>query len=144
MLTDASAVTTWLLLCGAILAEVTGTMSLRAAVDDSVWLAVVPVAYLITFVLLGLVLRTGMPIGVAYGIWGAAGVSLTAVLGALLFDEVLSGVAIVGIGLIIVGVVLVETGSRAPAGDGNGDGPRDGRRDGPRGGGGFDDEVSVS
>ena len=91
-------------------------MALRATVDSVAWMPLVPVAYLITFVLLGLVLRAGMPIGVAYGIWGAAGVSLTAVLGAILFDELLGASAIIGIGLIIVGVVLVETGSRHPAG----------------------------
>lgn len=108
---------TWLLLSGAILAEITGTMSLRASVDSSAWMPLVPVAYLAAFVLLGLVLRAGMPIGVAYGIWGAAGVSLTALLGAVLFDEFLSGAGIAGIGLIIVGVVLVETGSRSPVGD---------------------------
>lgn len=118
MLTDArapSAISTWLLLSGAILAEVTGTMALRATVDTVAWMPLVPAAYLVTFVLLGMVLRAGMPIGVAYGIWGAAGVSLTAVLGALLFDELLGASAIVGIGLIIVGVVLVETGARLPA-----------------------------
>lgn len=107
--------TRWLLLGGAILAEVTGTMSLRAAVEQPIWIPVVIVAYLVAFTLLGLVLRAGVPIGIAYGIWGAAGVALTAVLGMAIFDEMLSGTAIAGIGLIIVGVVLVETGSpRAP------------------------------
>lgn len=106
---------TWLLLGAAIVAEVVGTMSLRGAVDSAAWLPLIPVAYLTAFVLLGMVLRAGVPIGVAYGIWGAAGVSLTAVLGALLFDELLGASAIVGIGLIIVGVVLVETGARLPA-----------------------------
>lgn len=107
---------TWLMLSGAIVAEVIGTMALRAAVDSPAWMALVPVAYLTAFALLGLVLRSGMPIGVAYGIWGAAGVSLTAVLGAALFDELLGLPAIAGIGLIIVGVVLVESGSRSPSG----------------------------
>lgn len=101
----------WLLLGGAILAEVTGTMSLRAAVDQPAWIPVVIIAYLVAFTLLGLVLRAGVPIGIAYGIWGAAGVALTAVLGMGIFDEMLSGTAIAGIGLIIVGVVLVETGT---------------------------------
>src|SRR5699024_3340041 len=85
--TPAPSPRTWLMLFGAICAEVTGTMALRATVDSAAWLPLVPAAYLVCFLLLGLVLRTGMPIGVAYGIWGAAGVSLTAVLGAVLFDE---------------------------------------------------------
>ena len=99
------------LLGGAIAAEVVGTMSLRAVVDRPGWVPVVVVAYLAAFVLLGLALRSGIPVGTAYGIWGACGVALTAVLGALLFAEALGPVTIAGIALIIAGVVLVETGS---------------------------------
>lgn len=106
--------TKWLLLAGAIVAEVTGTMALRATVDHAAWIPLVVAGYLTAFVLLGLTLRTGVPIGVAYGIWGAAGVALTAVLGALIFGELLSIAAIAGIGLIIAGVVLVETGAHRP------------------------------
>lgn len=51
-----------------------------------------------------------MAIGVAYGIWGAVGVALTAVLGAVVFGETLSLTSAVGIGVIIVGVLVVETG----------------------------------
>ncbi|MDI2098684.1 DMT family transporter [Ruicaihuangia caeni] len=101
----------WLLLSAAILTEVVGTLALRATVDDAVWMPVVIVTYAAAFVLLGLALRAGMPVGIAYGIWGACGVALTAVLAAVLFDELLSGPAIVGILLIIVGVVVVEMGS---------------------------------
>lgn len=101
---------TWLLLGGAILAEVTGTMLLRASVDDPILTVAVVVAYLIAFVLLGLTLRSGLPVGIAYGIWGAVGVALTAVLGVLLFDEALGVRAVVGIGVIVLGVLVVETG----------------------------------
>lgn len=102
----------WMLLSGAIIAEVFGTLSLRAAVEHPGWTAVVVAAYLAAFGLLGLALRTGMPIGVAYGIWGAAGVALVAILGAVVFDEALSAQAIIGIVVIIAGVFIVETGSR--------------------------------
>lgn len=101
----------WALLSGAIASEVTATMALRAAVDSRAWLPLVVAGYLLAFALLGLVLREGVPIGVAYGIWGAAGVALTAVLGAALFGELLSPTVVAGIALIIVGVVLVESGS---------------------------------
>lgn len=105
---------TWLLLIVAIACEVTGTMSLRAAVDEPAWVITVVLGYTGTFVLLAAVLRRGMPIGVAYGIWGATGVALTAVLGALLFGETLTGPAIAGIACIIVGVALIEAGSHGP------------------------------
>lgn len=98
------------LLGGAIVAEVTGTMLLRASVDHSAWAVGVVIAYIGAFVLLGLTLRRGMPVGIAYGIWGAVGVALTALLGAVLFDETLGVRGILGIGVIVVGVLVVETG----------------------------------
>jgi small multidrug resistance pump len=62
----------WVLLTAAIITEVAATLSLRASQDNPAWLAVVVVGYLIAFVLLSLVLRAGMAVGVAYGIWGAS------------------------------------------------------------------------
>lgn len=105
----------WLLLAAAILAEVLGTLALRASVDDAGWIPVVAVCYLVAFALLGLTLRAGMPVGAAYGIWGATGVALVAAFGGVVFGEHLSPSAVVGIALIVVGVVLVETGSRGHA-----------------------------
>lgn len=104
----------WGLLGGAILAEVAGTLMLRATVDHPGWTPAVVASYLLAFTLLGLTLRAGMSIGAAYGIWGATGVALVAALGTVLFDEPLSITAIAGIALIMVGVVLVETGARRP------------------------------
>ena len=69
--------------------------------------------YVGAFTLLALVLREGMALGVAYGIWGAMGVALTAVLAALLFGQPLTGVMILGLALIIGGVLTVELGSQA-------------------------------
>lgn len=106
----------WLLLAGAILAEVAGTLTLRATVEHPAWTPAVVVSYVLAFLLLGLTLRTGMPVGVVYGIWGASGVALVALLGTVLFDEMLSVGALIGIAVIIAGVALVETGSR-PAPD---------------------------
>jgi small multidrug resistance pump len=62
-------------------------------------------------VFLTFVLRDGMPVGVAYGIWAASGTALTAALAAVLFDDPFTTPVIVGIGLIIIGVLLVEFGS---------------------------------
>jgi len=105
-------VRTWLLLAGAVATEVTGSLSLRAAVDHPGWYAVVTVGYVAAFTLLAAVLRRGMPLGVAYGIWGATGVALTAVLSAAIFGEPFTPVMTVGIALIIGGVLLVEVGSQ--------------------------------
>jgi small multidrug resistance pump len=100
----------WLLLAGAILTEVAGSLSLKAALDQPAFYVVVVVGYLTAFVLLWLALRDGMPVGVAYGVWAAFGVALTAVFSSLLFGEALTPVMLVGIGLVIAGVLCVELG----------------------------------
>jgi small multidrug resistance pump len=107
--------TKWFLLAGAILSEVAGSLSMKAAVGHPGWYAVVVVGYATSFVFLDRVLRAGMPLGVAYGIWGALGVALTAGLSAALFGETLTGVMIVGIVLVIAGVTCIEFGHGKPA-----------------------------
>lgn len=109
----------WVLLAGAISTEVVATLSLRAFQDNPAWLGVVVPGYVASFVLLTFVLRAGMPIGVAYGIWGASGTALTAALAAVVFDDPFTVPIIVGIGFIVIGVLLVEFGShRAESGAG--------------------------
>ena len=110
----------WVYLGAAILSEVTAALSMQAAVGQPGWYALVVAGYLASFVLLIQVLRAGMAIGVAYGIWGASGVALTAVLAAVLFDQALTPVMLGGIAIIVAGVLLVEIGSqRALAARGN-------------------------
>jgi small multidrug resistance pump len=105
----------WALLLGAIFTEVAATLSLRASQDHSAWLVVVIVGYVASFALLTFVLRAGMPVGVAYGIWGALGTAVTAVLAAVFFGDPFTWPIAAGIGLIIAGVLLVELGSHRPA-----------------------------
>jgi small multidrug resistance pump len=101
----------WALLAGAISTEVAATLSLRASQDHSAWLAVVVAGYLTSFVFLTMVLRAGVPVGIAYGIWGALGTAVTAVLAAVLFGDPFTWPIVAGIGLIIAGVLLIEFGS---------------------------------
>lgn len=101
----------YLLLIGAILFEVSGTISLRLAIDNKRWYAAVAIGYLVSFSLLGLALAQGMPIGIAYGIWAAAGVALTAILSRSLFKDPLTWLMSLGIILIIGGVLLIELGA---------------------------------
>lgn len=102
----------WLLLAGAIASEVTGSLSLKAALDHPAWYAPVAVGYLTSFTLLAAVLSQGMQLGVAYGIWGATGVALTAILAAAIYGEALTAVMGLGIALIALGVLTVEFGSQ--------------------------------
>lgn len=112
-MTDPSRPSAWPPLLIAIVLEVTATLSLRAAegFTHPLWLVPVVIGYTGSLWLLSIVLDRGMPVGVAYGIWAAIGVVLTAAMGTVLFDELLGPVQIVGIGAIVLGVLLVELGS---------------------------------
>jgi len=103
----------WVLLAGAILSEVGGTLALRASEGfrRKAWIAPVVAAYVLSFVLLYFCLEEGMPVGVAYGIWSAVGVALTAVLGRILFDEPFTWLMGLGIVAIAGGVLLIELGA---------------------------------
>lgn len=108
--------TTWGLLAGAVVTEVTGSLALKAAVQTPALYLVTTVGYVTAFVLLARVLRRGMGLGVAYGLWAATGVAATAMLSAWIFGEPFTAVMAVGIAFIIGGVLLVEFGAHAENG----------------------------
>ncbi|HEY1973802.1 MAG TPA: multidrug efflux SMR transporter [Pseudonocardia sp.] len=103
----------WLLLAVAILSEVTATISLRLS-DGFAKLVpsiVVVLGYLLSFGLLSQVLKRGLGVGVAYGIWSAVGVSLVAVIGVLFLNESLTWVQVGGLVLVIGGVIALQSGA---------------------------------
>lgn len=100
----------WLTLAAAILVEVAATLSLRASdgFRNKKWLIPVILGYIVAFALIYVTFSLGMPVGVAYGVWSAAGVALVAVVARVLFDDPLTLVMVAGIGLIIAGVLTIE------------------------------------
>ncbi|WP_216215242.1 DMT family transporter [Amycolatopsis aidingensis] len=108
---------TWLLLACAIVLEVVATLSMKAShgFTRKAWIVPVALGYLGAFTLLGAVLARGMPVGVAYGVWAASGVALTALLGRLIFREPLSLLMAAGVVLIAGGVLVIELGAQAVA-----------------------------
>lgn len=105
----------WAWLSGAIIAEVTGSLSLRGATTTPLLYALTGAAFLLAFWFLTRTLKTGFGLGVAYGVWGAAGVALTALGSTLIFAEPFTPQMAVGVALIIGGVLAIEFGSRARA-----------------------------
>ena len=102
----------WLFLILAIVLEVGAALSLRLATDGrKLFYIAVVVGYLGAFFFLTQVLALGLGIGVAYGIWAASGVALTAVASKFLVHEPFTWVMALGIALIIGGVLLVELGA---------------------------------
>ncbi len=104
---------TWLLLAGAIVSEVAATLSLRASegLRKKAWIAPIAIFYAGAFGLLTLTLIQGMPVGIAYGIWAASGVALTAIGAHVFFKERLTWRMTAGIVLIAIGVFIIELGS---------------------------------
>ncbi|MCD2440657.1 SMR family transporter [Agromyces sp. SYSU K20354] len=99
-------------LIAAIIAEVTATISLRMATSGSkLWWFAVGGGYLLAFIMLSVVLAEGVALGVAYGIWAAAGVAITAILSRMFFKEPLTWIMSLGLILIVGGVLLIEFGA---------------------------------
>ena len=101
----------WPALGGAIISEVSATLALRQALNQPGFYVMVGIGYALAFILLSLTLKAGMPLGVAYGIWSAGGVAVTAIASRLLFGEPRTRTMVAGIALIMAGVLLVELGS---------------------------------
>ncbi len=97
----------------AIVAEVIGTSALKASEEFSkLWPSLIVIAgYGVAFYFLSLVLKT-VPVGVAYAIWSGVGIVLIALVGALLFKQVPDTPAMIGMGLIIAGVVVMNVFSK--------------------------------
>ena len=103
----------YLYLAIAIASEVVATSFLKyASGPKSVWWAylIVAVGYVLSFVMLSLTLRAGVPLGIAYAIWAGAGVVIVAVISWLVFHESLTWQQIAGMVLVIAGVGLLELG----------------------------------
>ncbi len=106
----------WLALTLAIVAEVIATSALKAS-DGFHHLApsiLVVGGYSAAFYLLGLTLRQ-IPVGIAYAVWSGVGTVLIAVIGVAVFRQKLDAAGVVGIGLIIAGVLVLNLLSRSGA-----------------------------
>lgn len=101
----------WLLLAGAIGAEVAGTLALRSVAAEFRWApaAVVAVGYILSFVLLALALRS-VNVGIAYAVWSGVGTAGVAVLALLIYGERISLLGVFGLALIVAGVGVVSLG----------------------------------
>lgn len=98
----------------AIVLEVIGTTMLQKSEQFTRLLPTLAMAicYLSAFYFLSIVLKT-MPVGLAYAIWSGLGIVLISIIGYVLFEQKLDLAALVGLGFIIVGVVIVNGFSKS-------------------------------
>ncbi len=103
----------YLYLTIAIVTEVAATSALKASAEFTKLFPslIVIVGYGISFYFMTLVLRT-IPIGITYAVWSGIGIVLVAIVGALLYRQVPDLPAIIGMGLIVLGVVVIHVFSK--------------------------------
>jgi small multidrug resistance pump len=96
----------WLFLAGAIAFETAGTISMKLSAGFSrlVPSLLIFVFYTISFAALTFALK-GIDVSLAYAIWSGIGTVLITITGILYFQEPLTSIKIISIGLIVAGVV---------------------------------------
>jgi multidrug transporter EmrE-like cation transporter len=106
----------WMTLGVAIVAEVIGTTALKASENFTrlVPSLIVVVGYGVAFYCLSLVLKS-VPVGIAYAVWSGLGIVLITAVAWLLYGQRIDLAGLIGMGLIIAGVVVLNVFSKATA-----------------------------
>ncbi|WBU61400.1 DMT family transporter [Paracoccus albus] len=104
----------WAWLLGAVGLEVVGTTALQQSAQFTRILptAVMVACYGLSFYALSVVVQS-MPVGVMYAIWSGAGIALISLIGWLFLNQRLDAAALLGIGLIAAGVIVINLFSGA-------------------------------
>ena len=98
----------------AIIGEVIATSFLRASAGFTqlVPSIVVVVGYCVTFYFFSLALQT-IPVGIGYAIWSGVGIILVSVIAFFAYGQTLDLPALIGIGLILTGVLVINLFSQS-------------------------------
>ena len=104
----------WLAIAIAIVAEVTATTALKASNEFTrLWPSLIVVAgYGVAFYFMTISMRV-LPVGIMYAIWSGLGIVLISILGWLVYKQTLDVPAMIGMGLIIAGVVVINVFSKS-------------------------------
>jgi small multidrug resistance pump len=106
----------WLAITIAIIFEVMATTALKASNEFTRLLpsVLVVVGYLTAFYFMTLSMRV-LPVGIMYAIWSGVGIVLISILGWVFYRQTLDVPAIIGMGFIIAGVVVINVFSKSIA-----------------------------
>lgn len=93
----------------AVLAEVTATSALKASEEFTRLIPsiIVVSGYAVAFYFMTLTLRV-IPVGITYAVWSGLGIVLVTIISFFLYKQSLDIPAVIGIGLIIVGVIVIN------------------------------------
>ncbi|MEQ9693278.1 SMR family transporter [Shimia sp. SDUM112013] len=103
----------YLFLIAAVFMETVGTSALQASQQFTrLWPSVlVVVAYVISFYLLSMTLKY-LPVGITYAIWSGLGIVFIAIIGYVVFKQSLDLPAVLGLGLIVLGILVINMFSK--------------------------------
>ncbi|MEW7315203.1 multidrug/spermidine efflux SMR transporter subunit MdtJ [Buttiauxella gaviniae] len=104
----------WILLALAILAEITGTLSMKwsSVSDDNLGYIFMLVMITLSYILLSFSVKK-IALGVAYAMWEGIGILFITLFSVLLFDESISPLKIIGLTTLVVGIALIKSGTSA-------------------------------
>lgn len=104
----------WVLLVLAILAEITGTLSMKWASvnDDQAGFIFMLVMIALSYIFLSFAVKR-IALGVAYAMWEGIGILFITLFSVMLFDESLSVMKVVGLITLVAGIVLIKSGTLA-------------------------------
>ncbi len=106
--------THYIYLCLAICLEVIGTSAMAASQQFTRLIPVVILvcSYGLSFYFLSLTLKV-VPVGIAYAVWSGLGIVLISLIGLVVLGQKLDLPAILGMGLIILGVLVIHLFSQS-------------------------------
>jgi small multidrug resistance pump len=98
----------------AIIFEVLGTSVLKQTQQFTKLIPtfLTAISYLAACYFLSIPVKT-MPIGIAYAIWSGLGIVLISLVGLIVFKQSLDAAALIGLGLILAGVIVVNVFSKS-------------------------------
>ncbi len=104
----------WLAIAIAIVAEVTATTALKASNEFTrLWPSLIVVAgYGVAFYFMTISMRV-LPVGIIYAIWSGLGIVLVSIIGWFVYKQALDVPAMIGMGFIILGVVVINVFSKS-------------------------------
>jgi len=96
----------------AIVAEVVATSALKAAEEFTRLIpSLIIVGFGVAFYFMMLTLRT-IPVRITYALWSGLGIVLVTIVGAVVYKEIPDIPAVIGMGLIVAGVVVINAFSK--------------------------------
>ena len=99
----------WVLLIVAILLEVAGTTNMKLSEGFTKLLPSVLVLFFYALSIIALTFAVNrLEVSVAYAVWSGMGTALVAMIGLWVFQESLTTIKVVALGLIVVGVMMLH------------------------------------